>query len=941
MDLRYFELLKSNNQASLHEATQYFESLSANPAFIQELMKAVTCDQIRQDQFILTQIELMIVNLIRRKWAVEAVPEATYWTREQQQQISLDVLNLMMSFPFERRANFLETFRVMILKSFPDVMHIMTRVMELFSERSSSTADVVTLLAICYFWSKACGDRLKMKDRVKELGEAGFDAIDQFNVSLIETFKTISAVAVQSLEVSDDAINVTQLIAHSLRRLLDYVGVGVLSEAFDVILENSLKALLMNSNKENVMKMKRSISKLLRTLNSQYLRDPATVKTASEKSALILSEYGTRYREKSDAILAAIVQCMTLPMDYMLATHIIFNFSQFVFFKVATASIVTPDFVQNVIVKFAAVPDTEVNELQINPDRYMGTYMDFSATEQNSPRESCAHLLHSLVVEVGLTDELFGILAAPAQSERDFEARLFLMIVYGKAIKARTKELIREQVRKMKEAGMKRKEIKAAKKEMPVPAAYFNPDILKDVVNRVGSMPPYVQVAMIMYMAMTMKMVDPPAGLQMAMELVANGEHPAIVYAASKLFNSCWAVMEESPSIDIRLLLPKLVDTAAVFSRCNNITRMIFSICKGNASGVNDYAFDLVGLLLGLAEGYLGQEDPANPEMEGATTILELIYNVITQLPDNAPVVEAICDEYVPRLMSYFQEYPNNSSFTEIFLVVSGIHQKLENPRPVEYAALAATAAATSADASLFDAAREITWLAYPPITAKTSLLGQSPEIATQIVNMTKAMLDFNFEEGNYGEAIPYSLFLASCLIQVLKSEMIPIFMPYAIKALSEAGEDPEENPFVFSSSCAVIGAAFVAEPQVAAGFVQPELIEYLVEHISGETLTTYRELSTGFAILLVLAQMGQMQAFMKASLCFETLKEYKKITDADEDDSEEEDDDGDDAIDRIQAPFYVPFDDYDAIAVYEGMFASLDENTRAQIAASVEAAKQ
>ena len=942
MDLRAFELLKSPNQEAIQQATEYFGKLSQDPRFIEHLLKAVTEEQIRKDEFILTQIEIMIVNLIRGKWSTGAPQEQPYWTKEQQEQISLELLNLTMSVSFERRRNLIEVFRVMILKSFPDVMHIMRRVVEYLAERGSSIPDVVTLLTIFYFWAKACGSRLKIQERVQELGDAGFDAIDEFNVSLVEQCKNLSNVVIEAVEKDDNAVTIMRLIAHSLRRLLGYIGVGVLSEAFDTILANCLRALLVRSESETVFKMKRAISKLIQTLNTNYLRDPATVKT-SEKSAAILSTFGAKYREKAPEVLSVIVQCMNLPMDYMLAASIIFNFSQFVFFNVETARIVTPEFVQNVLLKYAVVPEDELSELEVNPELYVGTYMDFSATEQNSPRESCAHLLHSLVTVVGLTDQLFGILASPGQSGSDFEARLFLMIVYGKATKALMREKVKQELDKMAAQGMKRKAIKEAKKQLPKPTAQFSQDILKDVVSKVNTMPPHIQVTMIMYMAMTMKTVDPAAGLEMAIALIANGPHPAIVYAASKLFNSCWRVMEESPAIDIRPLLPKLIETASVFSRCNNITSTILALCKGNSAGVTDFAFDLIGLLVGLAEQQLAVEDPANPEMEGATTILELVYNVITELPDKAPVVEAICDEHLPKIMSFLEQFPNNSSFTEIFLVASGIHQKLENPRPAEYASLAATIAATSADTSLFSAAREITWLTYPLITAKTSQLAGNPAMLTQVVNMTKSMLDTNFEDGSYDEAIPYSLFLASCLLQVLKGEVLPIFMPYAIRALSEAGEDPEDNPFVFSSACSVIGAAFVADLQATASFLKPDLVEYLVNHISGETLTTYRELAIGFAILLSLAQLGTMPALVKATACFETLKEYKSITDAgdDESDENEEEDDDNDEIERIRAPFYVPFDDYNAISAYETMFASLPEHVRGEVLAAAAAANE
>lgn len=52
------------------------------------------------------------------------------------------------------------------------------------------------------------------------------------------------------------------------------------------------------------------------------------------------------------------------------------------------------------------------------------------------------------------------------------------------------------------------------------------------------------------------------------------------------------------------------------------------------------------------------------------------------------------------------------------------------------------------------------------------------PSHAHSGVNMTKSMLDTKFEDCFCDEAIPYSLFLASCLIQILKGEVLPIFMP-------------------------------------------------------------------------------------------------------------------------------------------------------------------
>ena len=89
MDLRAFELLKSPNQEAIQQATEYFGKLSQDPRFIEHLLKAVTEEQIRKDEFILTQIEIMIVNLIRSKWSTGAPQEQPYWTKETQDQISL------------------------------------------------------------------------------------------------------------------------------------------------------------------------------------------------------------------------------------------------------------------------------------------------------------------------------------------------------------------------------------------------------------------------------------------------------------------------------------------------------------------------------------------------------------------------------------------------------------------------------------------------------------------------------------------------------------------------------------------------------------------------------------------------------------------------------------------------------------------------------------
>lgn len=84
-------------------------------------------------------------------------------------------------------------------------------------------------------------------------------------------------------------------------------------------------------------------------------------------------------------------------------------------------------------------------------------------------------------------------------------------------------------------------------------------------------------------------------------------------------------------------------------------------------------------------------------------------------------------------------------------------------------------------------------------------------------LSTSKLILHTNFEDDFYDEAIPYSIFLASCLLQVLNDDVIPIFMPYTIHTLSEAVDDPENNPFVFPS----LGAAFVTDLQNTAFFLK------------------------------------------------------------------------------------------------------------------------
>jgi hypothetical protein len=364
--------------------------------------------------------------------------------------------------------------------------------------------------------------------------------------------------------------------------------------------------------------------------------------------------------------------------------------------------------------------------------------------------------------------------------------------------------------------------------------------------------------------------------------------------------------------------------------------------------------------MLDLAMYHMAEEQ-VRQRAEGASSVLRRVHNLIECLDDDSPAVIQICDGLTRKILGFFEAYPNNDCFTELLRLIAAINQQITATREIQIEVLPGILVLLSDDElGLLNASEEVARLIYPLFTLPDAPLLGMPGLVEGVCGIGVRLLDYAYNNDESGEdGVPYGHLLGSCLIQVFGAPMLAPILPFAVREIeNEMDLQPEAilgNPINFVGLCYTIAAGFLVDVQQTLAAIGGPGIEFVMEVISEQMLTTFREMKIGFIILLTMVRERRAEAFAKASELFPTLIELKERDKGDDDegdgkggeeeddkeeagDEDEEEDEETDEITRIVAPFQMPFDKFDVIALYRtvgdesGLFQILDAELQAKI---------
>jgi hypothetical protein len=212
LDFSVFQQLRSPHDSIVQQASTFIVNALNDPEFIYYLFDGL---QSQTDPFIRTQILILIVNIIRQRW----LEETPFLSPTGRSFISTALWQLVVSLPLEDRNHILAAFRYIIQRTFPDCL-IMHQILDLYRIHSESIPNIATFLRLTNYRTDSCGQKLKVKKNVLDIGNEVMQEIGQINIELVDRFIVILSQGIEAIGSSRDAEVIVGLIAGSLYRLL-------------------------------------------------------------------------------------------------------------------------------------------------------------------------------------------------------------------------------------------------------------------------------------------------------------------------------------------------------------------------------------------------------------------------------------------------------------------------------------------------------------------------------------------------------------------------------------------------------------------------------------------------------------------------------------------------------------------------------------------------
>ena len=929
-----FSLLTSANPDDINKATQSILELQQNPQFIIFCFNSLSDQLLQTNPTLYTHLQITILNNIRQKWQAVFTPgnEYLFWTPEQQQQIVELLLQNVFNIPNEHRSHFIIALQTIIQSYFKDECQalnvgiaIIHRLAEVFAPKSQSIIDVNTFLQVIAEWSRSSYKRTEFFKKSEFLL-----IVEQVDTELLKNVFNIIPFAFQNVSQSVDAcvisVNSIKILRYSLYHLSDFLA----DPSFQNIFQQISQIILLNSADDSVLKVKIQIYKLIDILNSTFL--PAKLRIKSD----IRKMFAATYKQQIvPFIIENTIQLTNLPSNYELKIWTMDVFYQFLKYQAYDTSIFTPEFILNILLKYARIELQDTSEPIINPEQFLTQQFQTDLTEKaNSPRTFCYLIMQTAILNLNIHEQLYPLFFSSPSDKYDFEARMFLFLSYIKAVM---------KLEKKSRKGISKKKARSLPPILP----HVQPGDFQKIIDVLKSEnDPSILITLIYLCAVVLKYTNPESGIELAEQIILTSNLPILKCAASKMFNNCESHLEELPEgLNPVPLIQNIIEAVGIFSD-NNPSDMINKLCSHKTENLAAFGCNIIGILFDEAIGHFDNDYNANC----GDNILDNVYNIISAYDDNDPALVPILELCSTKIVDILGNCPEFESSEKLYDILAILNQKLFSNYPIQLQTLTFLIKHWESNFDCLIYPRQVCQIIYPLITGQNRLLSNYPEIAQAIVCLNISMLQKMHDENTESEdLIGYSLFLASCIVQVF-GDVNDTFLQVAFTSFTpETINGLKNDPLqvvVFVQSLSIIAAYFVVSPQKVISGFNPELISIITQHITKRNFLTYRELVVALIILLNFTKMGFSPAYLRAAKLIPTLIKYRRLEvknenneeeEEEEEENEEEENEDDECI-MLLTPFKVPFDSYDIITLFKevsdqtGLFQGLPPELQQKI---------
>lgn len=824
MEISIFQQFYSDNQENVNNAKMTVLKAMENPGYIQTLFQFLQSPESQSNPAIERMIQITILDMIRRFWNdfSESQTEIHYWDPQQQNEIAKFLLELLFSTPFEKRGNLIECFRIIIFGSFPANIDFAYQLIQLFDSHTESFQDITTILYISTFWAQACGKR----EYPEELNEK----FEEIAIEMIKRFSQFS------LQVPAPAsFQILRYVSKCISQFIKKLGSPFTCETFDPILSALATSLTIPTEEnQDIYLLKRSVYRLFRQLCSKLF---PLVHTENPQDIRVM--YSKHFVEHiAPRLLEVLVQSISHESDSYLLSSIMYLFYLFLRYNIGNQLFLTMEFITNVLIPIARLTPADIEESETNPIQFIDFDLSYDIShETRTTRTTTAALFGEILKNEQYLDDLYDYLLAPTVDQIDFEGRIFLMTKYIKATMTKYGPMITDNV----------------------------VDPLAEQTKNVGAHPPFLSASLLMFMTSVLPYLDSELGCNIAAHCIINSDNPLVICTASNLLRTSIIECDQRVSLPIQQLIPKLLELSSVV-RYDYLTKAVEAMIQIGGSDIYPFVKDILQNMLQLCLNSLA----ANDSKDCQSTLYSM-FEIVNAIPDDAPLLSEISEIILPGCIGLFQQFPDNTVYDDIFLLISAFNTKLDNITPTMVTAFMHVLEIVKTDEVFLHAMKSIAFLMCP-IIANQGFKENSPMIAATVANLMH-FHQFCLKEEDK-DLFAYEILIIATLIQSIGESGFP-FIPHIAAAFQQVN-DPSAT-CLFSACLFAFSSAAIVNPQKAFESFPQEIIQSILPNINMSTLQTYKELKMGFIFLLKAVQMGVEQAYVAAVQLLPALCERKK----------------------------------------------------------------
>jgi hypothetical protein len=302
----------------------------------------------------------------------------------------------------------------------------------------------------------------------------------------------------------------------------------------------------------------------------------------------------------------------------------------------------------------------------------------------------------------------------------------------------------------------------------------------------------------------------------------------------------------------------------AQFIRYDFLTTAVEAVIQIGGTDIYPYLTSTMDRLFVLCDEYI-----ASDSSNDASHILYSMFEIVNAIPDDAALLEELCDECLPKCIALLLSYPSLQCFSDIFLFISAFTSKIDKKRPVMFECCSYVLNQTIVDEVVMTAMRELAFMICPLIVS--SGFTESGILELTIASVRR-FLEFTLKENDIDDH-GYALLICGCLFLGV-GEMATEFIPVIVNSIGLVKEREAGGDILFSACVFAVSSWFMTCGKTCV--FPDEVIRELIERIGFECLRTYKELKMGFLLLLKFAEMGAVDAFEKAATLLPYLAELK-----------------------------------------------------------------